>query len=352
MQNVRNAILFGVLALMVMSCSLIDKFMGSDENMKRANELWSDVPRMDGLSPSDMELPLTIKLIMRTVLDNLWRLNKEGEDKTPVSGDWIVLTLNGKPTDVQNFYTNLRMTSFGSWEASKESTCVDGKDKGIDGVLCVFQKVADKKEIILAIIAMKDDKSKQTNLFYLRLEKDVDAGTNSSTAANKPQTVETNPQRKRGPITKLNGTAPYRIEKRPMPAGLDLGQLLPKQVGPYTLVMLERSEQRGTAPSSIQVDGNSVYATYYSGDKEIFVEFAVSSNAENAQMSLDVAATEVTDAFPADPRFGSMGTEPSYLKVNNESGAFFAWTRGGYYFSANAKGGEADLDAFLQAFPY
>jgi hypothetical protein len=33
-------------------------------------------------------------------------------------------------------------------------------------------------------------------------------------------------------------------------------------------------------------------------------------------------------------------------------GAFFAWTRGGYYFSAHAKGGTAALEAFMQAFPY
>ena len=33
-----------------------------------------------------------------------------------------------------------------------------------------------------------------------------------------------------------------------------------------------------------------------------------------------------------------MGTEPSYLKVNNEYGAFFAWRRGGYYYSASREG--------------
>jgi hypothetical protein len=133
---------------------------------------------------------------------------------------------------------------------------------------------------------------------------------------------------------------------------LNLDELLPTKVGPYTRTLLERSDQRGVAPSSIEVDGSSVYATYKSGDKEIFFEFGVSSNAVNAQSILDTAAGETTNKFPTDPRFGSIGTEPSYFKVNNESGAFFAWTRGKYYFSASAKGGEADLDAFMQAFPF
>jgi len=347
MKNVIALILSGVLLLSVMSCGLVDKFTTGGQQMTKVDELWSDVPRMDGLSHSDLELPLTIKILMRTALNNLWRLNKEGEDKTPVSGDWIVFTSSGTPTDVQSFYTNSRMTSFGNWETSKQSTCLDGKDKGIDGTLCVFEKVADKKDIMLAIIAMKDDKSKQTNVFYLRLEKDADPNAINS---NKPQTT---PQPTRGPITKLNGSAPYGIESRPMPSGTDLDQLLPKQVGPYTHVSLEKAEQRGTTATSIETDGNSVYATYKNGDKEIFVEFSVASTPENAQAGWDVVVGDANEGiYPSDPRLASFRTEPSYLKVVNDSGAFFAWTRGGYFITANAKGGESDLDAFMNAFPY
>jgi len=149
----------------------------------------------------------------------------------------------------------------------------------------------------------------------------------------------------------LKGTAPYGIEKRPLPSGLDLDQLLPKQVGPFTRVNLEMAGQRSVPPSSIEIDGGSVYATYRAGSTEIFVEFSVSSSAADAQLALETAAGETTERFPTDPRFGSLGTEPSYLKVTGE-GAFFAWTRGGYYFSAHAKSGESALDAFMGAFPY
>lgn len=149
-----------------------------------------------------------------------------------------------------------------------------------------------------------------------------------------------------------DSVVPYGIDQRPMPSGMNLNQLLPKQVGPYTRQSMELSSHQGVEASSVQVDTDSVYARYRAGGEEIFVEFAVNSSAANAQATLETAAGETTAQFPTDPRFGSMGTEPSYLKVNNEEGAFFAWTRGGYYFSANAKGGEAALDAFMQAFPY
>lgn len=336
-----------LLILVVMSCNLAEKFVPGGTDMKRTAELWSDVPRMDGLAHSDMELPVAIKIVIRTALNNLWRLNKEGEDKTPATGDWIVFTYDGKLADVQNFYTNARMTSFGNWEASKESTCLDGKSNGIDGVLCMFEKTADRKQIGLAIIAMQDDKAKKTNVFFLRIEKPADPND-----ATKPANVRAEPQTK-GPITKLNGTAPYGIERRPMPTGTDLDQLLPKQVGPFARVLVENSQERGTPATHIDVDGNGVYATYRNGDREVFVELSIAGSSENAQSSWDVVVGDANEGiYPADPRFGSFGTEPSYLKVINDSGAFFAWTRGGYFFTANAKGGEADFDAFMNAFPY
>ena len=153
-------------------------------------------------------------------------------------------------------------------------------------------------------------------------------------------------------IKPLNAPAPYGVEKRPMPAGLNLDELLPNKVGPYTRTLLEESERRGVTPSSIKVDGPSVYATYKSGDKEVFVEFSVSTDAVTAQETLIPAAADTIGKFPTNPRVGSIGTEPSYLKLTNKSGAFYAWTRANYYFSASAKGGVADLDVFMKSFPY
>jgi len=153
-------------------------------------------------------------------------------------------------------------------------------------------------------------------------------------------------------IKPLKGTAPYGVEKRPMPSGLEMDELLPKQVGPYTRMSLEKSEHRGVIPTKIDVNGDSIYAVYRVGAKEVFVEFSVSSSLQTAQETLVVAARNTTGKFPKDPRIGSIGTEPSYLRVNTKSSAFFGWTRGQYYFSASAKGGDADLDAFVQGFPY
>ena len=331
------------LVISITSCSRIINKFTEDKNLTRVGDLWPDVPKMDGLTSSEAELPVYIHLLMRTTLNNLYRLNKEGEDKTPAKGDWAVFTTPKSANDVKNFYSNERMTSFGQWDASQKSTCLDGKQHGFSGVACVFGKTVNNRGNGLLIVASQDEAKKQTNVFFVRVESDETANTN------KPPLTPAAPK---GEIKPINWSAPYGIERRPMPTGLDLDALLPKQVGPYTRTLLERSDQRGVVPTSIEVDGASVYATYKAGDKDIFFELGVSGSAKNAQSALATAASETTDKFPSDPRFGSIGTEPSYLKVTNESGAFFAWTRGKYYFSASAKGGEADLDAFMQVFAF
>ncbi len=162
------------LALASAACGLIDTALNSvtgGDNMKTVAQLWSDVPRMDGLQQSDMDMPLGIKLVMRTVIGNLGRLNKEGEDRTTGNIDWIVFATNKTPDDVKKFYTNARMATAG-WQASDQSTCLSGSEQGVAevGLLCAFVKEQGNKETALVIIAAQDDKTKQTNLFFLRLE--------------------------------------------------------------------------------------------------------------------------------------------------------------------------------------
>src|SRR4029450_1710963 len=126
--TVLTAFLLGALVIAVASGRVIKTLTGDDPSLKKVGELWSDVPRMDGLASSEAEMPVYVKVLMRTALNNLYRLNKEGEDKTPAKGDWAVFSTTKSPDDVKDFYTNARMTGFGNWEASQNSTCVNGKD--------------------------------------------------------------------------------------------------------------------------------------------------------------------------------------------------------------------------------
>ena len=346
MNKVSAIVLSSALILASLSCSRIVKRITNDPNLKKVGDLWTDVPKMDGMSSVEADLPIFIHVLLRTALNNLYRFDKEGKDKTHATGDWAAFSTGKTADDVKNFYNNERMTTFGSWAPSNKSTCLDGKQYSFSGVACVFSKKANHRDIGLMIVASQDEEKKQTNVFFVRVESDEQTGTNTQ-----PTTPVTATAR-RTEIKPLEGVAPFGIEKRAMPAGLNLDELLPKQVGPYSRALLEKSNERGVTPTSIEVGGASVYATYRDGSKEIFVEFGIADTAHNAQSILEAAASETTNQFPTDPRFGSTGTEPSYLRVNNDYGAFYAWTRGNYFFSASAKGGEADLNAFMQPFPY
>lgn len=147
--------------------------------------------------------------------------------------------------------------------------------------------------------------------------------------------------------------APYGIDKRPMPVGARVDLLLPSQVGPYKRESLRSAASEDLRPDSDAATGDSLYAGYRAGDATIFVELGVLQTVDDAREAVEVAAGDANGGvFPTDPRFGARRQEPSYLKVIDGQGAFFAWTRSNYFFSAHAKRGAADLDAFMQEFPY
>jgi len=90
MSKTLSVVLVGALLLATSSCSVINKSTG-DPNLKKTAELWSDVPKMEGLASSEAEMPVYVKILMRTALNNLYRLNNANEDRTPATGDWAFL---------------------------------------------------------------------------------------------------------------------------------------------------------------------------------------------------------------------------------------------------------------------
>lgn len=127
---------------------------------------------------------------------------------------------------------------------------------------------------------------------------------------------------------------PYGIAGRPAPTGNDLDRLLPAKVGGYA-----------RAPIQPPGKGMPIYAEYWRGAATVFVELGICDDAAEARSALETARAETGGECIE-------GKEISCLRVVNGDGAFVAWTRGRYYFSAHAKGGEGDLDEFVRGFPY
>lgn len=340
MKALLNGLALAMIVLTVAACGAINSLKTGGDELKRTSELWSDVPKMDGLSPSALEMPFYVKVLMRTALNQIG--GRGGKD----TGDWIVFDSAKTPDDIKNFYSNDRLVANG-WDKSEKSTCVSGSEYGAAqvGMVCMFARHEGNKDIGLMIIPAKAEDAGRINVWFVRVE--VLRDSPSKDASNKQASEE------RG--TDVSNTpAPYGIDKRPMPSGSKINQLLPAQVGPYTREGLRVGASQNLKPEEIEgaIDG-PIYADYRAGSATIFVELGVMFSVKDARDSLDVAAGDAAGGvFPTDSRLGARGREPSYLKVIDGNGAFFAWTRGNYYFSAHAKSGEAALDAFVQAFPY
>lgn len=174
----RRVIVLGVLVLAlptILACGLtntITNTVAGGGNYTQATSMWSDVPQMDGLTPNQTaDLPAGVKLIMRLVLGNLGRLNGPGQDQSTGNIDWLAFNSTGTPDDVQTFYTTDRMVAAG-WDQTDGSGCQSNSSSGTDlgGVFCVFGKSANGLDTYLAIIATQDANTKQTSVFFLRLE--------------------------------------------------------------------------------------------------------------------------------------------------------------------------------------
>jgi hypothetical protein len=174
-----NKYLVGFLSLLIvtslacgMTDTMVNKATGGNENFQTVSSLWSDVPAMDGLTLSQLDnIPPLVKVALRLVIGNMGRLNSQEQDQSTGMIDWIVFTTDKTPQDVQNFYTNDLMTTNG-WDSNTDSPCISGSAQGAAqvGVVCVFAKTQDAKNTQLAILTVEDEKTKQTNVFYLRLE--------------------------------------------------------------------------------------------------------------------------------------------------------------------------------------
>src|SRR5690349_15458710 len=131
----------------------------------------------------------------------------------------------------------------------------------------------------------------------------------------------------------MTAELPYGLAGRPLPAGNDVERLLPRQVGGFS-----------RPPIQPGGPGMPTYAEYRQGAATVFVELGGCADPADARCALDPARDEVGGSGPG--RLHVEGPDGACLRTVGSDGAFLAWTRGRYYFSAHAKGGETDLAAF------
>ena len=112
---------------------------------------------------------MTVQLAIQALMKTSASSNEVSLDKF----DWIAYSTPQTIDQVSAYYTKERMTALG-WSATDQPGCNTGADtSGLAGGICVFAKgqaTPNDKGAVLFIVLGQDDKTKQTQVYYVRLE--------------------------------------------------------------------------------------------------------------------------------------------------------------------------------------
>lgn len=144
-----------VTLLFTTGCGLIGSLIGGGGGSS-VGTLWSDVPPMEGATPNkDLQLPPFARLAVQAI--------------TQGNLEFIAYVTPKTPQEVADFYTTERMQALG-WSSDTGACRVGSEDSSGSGGFCTFAKKEDNKETALIIATAKDDKTGETQIFYIRAQ--------------------------------------------------------------------------------------------------------------------------------------------------------------------------------------
>ena len=153
--RIANTILIALLIVIGCgSCRMVDTLTGNSK-AGTVESLWPDVPPLAGATKTDLALPLGARLMIRAAMQG--------------KVSFIAFTTAQSAQEVQDFYSKERMKSAG-WIANDRGCIGDTENQKSQGALCLFNRQDGKKKEGLAIVLAQDSKSKQTDIFYARID--------------------------------------------------------------------------------------------------------------------------------------------------------------------------------------
>jgi hypothetical protein len=138
----------------VLSCRMAEKLAGGP-NAGTVSSLWPDVPPFAGATKADLEIPLGARLAIRALMQG--QIN------------FIAFTTDKSAEEVHAFYSNERMKTAG-WTPHDKGCIGDSETDKKQGTFCLYQKKDGDKQEALAIVVAEDQKKKETDIFYVRIE--------------------------------------------------------------------------------------------------------------------------------------------------------------------------------------
>jgi hypothetical protein len=154
--------LSAMLVMAALGCGVLDtvvnQAVSGGKPAGTVADLWTDVPKMDGMSKVNIDLPIAAQLAIKAM--------------TQGNFDFIAFSTSATSQDVVNYYTTDRMKAAG-WDSADTGGCTVSSDATAGGI-CIFTQTAGNKNNALMIFVAQDASSKQTQLFFIRV---TDTGT-------------------------------------------------------------------------------------------------------------------------------------------------------------------------------
>ena len=143
--------------MMTMACGALTSLIGSG-TAGTVNDLWADVPAMEGMTKANLQLPLAAQIGLNAALQGKF--------------NFIAFTTKKLPNDVQAFYTKDRMRAAG-WAGDSPGCSLSTSNGVANGGICIFSKTQAGKNIALAVFMAKEDPTKDLQIFFARVEDDA-----------------------------------------------------------------------------------------------------------------------------------------------------------------------------------
>ena len=152
----KSAAILAVFLLLgaVLSCRMVESLTGR-EKAGTVSNLWPDVPPFASATKADLAIPLGMRLILRAAMQG--KIN------------FIAFTTPKSAQEVKDFYNAALMKSAG-WTPNEKGCIGDTEDEKNQGAVCLFERHDSMKKEGLAIIVAEDEKTKQTEIFYARID--------------------------------------------------------------------------------------------------------------------------------------------------------------------------------------
>jgi hypothetical protein len=147
------AALLTLAMILTMACGIVNTLTGGSSGTVAS--LWPDVPPLDGATLAKLDLPLAAKLAVQAMFQGKL--------------EFVSYTSSKTIPDIQAFYSADRMKQSG-WTSDTGGCTGGANNSGAQGAFCFYSKTDTGKDIGLAIIMAQDDKTKESQIFYVRID--------------------------------------------------------------------------------------------------------------------------------------------------------------------------------------